>query len=367
MSSAYNLPVKEIIVHADAESTTLGSEIIEKLKNSLPVVRMAEVDEEESPPGGAFDKASLHLTSFPGALLKACPGTKGYICCGYRILHLGTNCPMDCTYCILQAYFGQPCLKVFVNLKERLREVTAILDSHPERIFRLGTGEFMDSLALDPLVGWSEFLPPLISSRKNAILEFKTKTDRIKGLLSSKYRDRIVVSWSLNSPYIVAKEEHGSASLRKRLESARRCQEEGFVLGFHFDPIIEHRAWKEEYERTVDLMDRYVRPEGVIWISMGCLRYLPRLKKIIRERHPESRIVDREFVRGLDGKMRYIRHLRVQMYSHLIKRLKEWSSDLGVYLCMESHQVWRDSLGWSPGGSEGLSAYLDARVSKFFG
>jgi spore photoproduct lyase len=75
------------------------------------------------------------------------------------------------------------------------------------------------------------------------VLEFKTKTDCIQGLLSSNIRDKIVVSWSLNSAWIAAREEHGATSIRKRLEAARTCQKEGFVVGFHFDPIIEHPAW----------------------------------------------------------------------------------------------------------------------------
>lgn len=360
------LPVKEILLEEDAALRALTSEILERVKGSSLKVRRIKEDEEGSRPRGPDSKASLCLTSFPGALLKPCPGTKAYICCGYQILHLGTNCPMDCTYCILQAYFDQPRPTVFVNIRERLQEVAQILDAQPGRIFRLGTGEFMDSLALDPLVGWSRILIPFVSSRKNTVLEFKTKTERIDGLLSSKYRDRIVVSWSLNSPDIVAKEERGTPGLRKRLESARRCQEEGFVLGFHLDPIIRHKDWKDQYAQTVDMLDTYVRPDRIIWMSMGCLRYVPQLKDIIRERHPKSRLVDGELIRGLDGKMRYFRPLRTEMYAHLAEILEKWFKDIGLYLCMESHEVWLDSLGWSPVDSAGLSAYLDERVRKLF-
>ena len=47
--------------------------------------------------------------------------------------------------------------------------------------------------------------------------------------------------------------------------------------------------------------------------------------------------------------------------------LVQWEKDLGIYLCMESDEVWRKSLGWSPVDSDGLSHYLDQRVVKFFG
>jgi len=33
---------------------------------------------------------------------------------------------------------------------------------------------------------------------------------------------------------------------------------------------------------------------------------------------------------------------------------------------MESDEVWRESLGWSPENSEGLSAFLDNRVLEIY-
>jgi hypothetical protein len=38
----------------------------------------------------------------------------------------------------------------------------------------------------------------------------------------------------------------------------------------------------------------------------------------------------------------------------------------GVYLCMESRDVWQKALGWSPENSEGLSDYLDRRAASAF-
>ena len=53
----------------------------------------------------ARGKKVLFLTRNRGAFLKDCPGTRAYTCCGYKILHIGSFCQMDCTYCILQTYF----------------------------------------------------------------------------------------------------------------------------------------------------------------------------------------------------------------------------------------------------------------------
>jgi spore photoproduct lyase len=94
---------------------------------------------------------------------------------------------------------------------------------------------------------------------------------------------------------------------------------------------------------------------------------MPSLKAIVRKRRPSSRILDGEFVTGLDGKLRYFKPIRLELYGWLREILDAWSRDLGLYLCMESDDVWSHALGWSPSSSQGLSLYLDERVKRFFG
>jgi DNA repair photolyase len=358
-------PIDRIVLDETAAGYASTTGILKKMKD-IPVFYHSEV-EETIGQDRDLGKTTLHLLAHKGEILKPCPGTREYICCGYQILHMAANCPLDCSYCILQSYFNQPNLRVFVNLEERLEEVFRRIDGDPDRIFRIGTGEFTDSLALDPILHWTTLLVPGFSKRNNVVLELKTKTDNIGTLLSAPGRDRIIVSWSLNSPEMTIRNEHRAASIRKRLEAARECQREGFVLGFHFDPLVPHENWREGYLKTLELMDKYIDPKGIIWISMGSFRFLPQLKRVIQRRHAHNHILDGEFVPGLDGKMRYFRPIRMALYDFMRKRLEEWQESLGLYLCMESHDVWSESMGWSPQNSAGLSRYLDERVRKLFG
>jgi len=358
-------PVDKVLIDKGAEQYRLFSGISERIKISRSRQDREEMQEQDMDLDRG--KKTLHLVPYAGDLLKPCPGTKAHICCGYQILNVATNCPLDCSYCILQSYFTEPNLRVFVNLEERLGEVLNRIDCHPDMIFRIGTGEFTDSLALDPIVGWSELLIPAFSKRKNAILELKTKTCNIKRLSLLRERKQIIISWSLNSPFITAREEHRAATLRQRLETAARCQSEGFIVGFHFDPLIPHSNWRDEYLRTLDLLDRYIDPRKVIWISMGSFRFMPQLKAVIRKRHPHTTVLDGEFIPGLDGKMRYFKPIRMELYRFMREHLEAWHNDLGLYLCMESDEIWRKTMGWTPGDTKGLSRFLDDRVKKFFG
>ncbi len=360
--------INKVLLEQDASSFEDTKKIINRISPApIHLINRDQTESNGDVPGHAMGKDVLQLISYKGDFLKPCPGTREYICCGYQILNTTFNCPLDCSYCILQAYFNQPNLRVFVNLESELDQVLHRIDSRPDRIFRVGTGEFTDSLALDDITAFSRLIVPPFSIRKNAVLELKTKTDRISNLLSMNYRNRIIVSWSLNSPYIAAREEKRAISLKKRLETARICQSEGFTLAFHFDPMIYYDGWQEGYLKTIELMDQYIDPNRIIWLSLGSFRYMPFLKPIVRKRHPDTCILDGEFVRGLDGKMRYFKPIRIDLYSWMREHLEKWHPSLGLYLCMESDEIWRKSLGWSPKVSDGLKHFLDDRVRRFFG
>jgi spore photoproduct lyase len=353
--------IRRILIEKGAENDSLAKRILKKLAN-IPRedVEPYELALREDIEG--MDKESLRIIHFNGEFLKPCPGTKRYICCGYKILNVGVNCPMNCSYCFLQSYVNQPSLRIFSNLEDNLNVIGDIIDGSPDRIFRIGTGEFTDSLSLDYLTGWTDFLLPFFSHRENCILELKTKTSFIKSLIGSKYRKGIVVAWSLNTSRIIDNEEEKTASLKERIVSAQECQKAGFVLAFHFDPLINYSGWEDEYEEIIQLLERYIDPEAIIWISIGSFRYVPDLKWAIKRRFPGINIFNSEFVTGLDGKLRYFKPIRVEMYAKLSERLRKWHDDLGIYLCMESDDVWRQSLGWSPKNSSNLSGYLDNRV-----
>ena len=310
-------------------------------------------------------KKNLLLGKNRGKFFKPCPGTREYICCDYQVLNIGMNCPMDCVYCILQAYLNNPYLSFFVNIEDLLTELTETFAQASDRFWRIGTGEFTDSLALDSLTGLSRILVEYMRDKKSAVLELKTKTAVIGNLEGIDHGGRTVVAWSLNSPVIVAKEEFRTASLEQRLAAAAQCASWGYKLAFHFDPIIFHAGWQQGYSETIERIFAMVPRENIAWISMGCLRYLPALKKIAGIRFPNSRFFFEEFIEGLDGKARYFRTLRVAMYKHLHKQLRQYTApSTCIYLCMENNEIWQEVFGFIPEERGGLPKMLDEAVRQ---
>jgi spore photoproduct lyase len=298
----------------------------------------------------AAGKQRLVVQRHRGSFLQHCPaGTTGLVCCNYLVMNFGSNCPFDCSYCFLQDYLtNNPATKVFTNSGDALKEVDAVLRTHPDRTFRIGTGELADSLALDHLTDLSLELVPFFAARRNALLELKTKSDNVGNLLALDPREQVVVSWSVNAPEIVAGEEPGTAGLDARLAAARRVQSAGYKIGFHLDPLVAFEGWEEGYREVVHRIAAAVDPRRVAWISIGSLRLSPALRSRIQERPQPSTILHTELVPGDDGKQRVWRGLRIKMYRRLLQWLRAADTAWPLYICMEPAGVWEKTFGEIP-------------------
>ena len=84
----------------------------------IPVDWVERVQEYADGENGSF----LEIVKFRGRFIKPCPGTRFYNCCGYQILNLGIQCSLGCTYCILQAYFTSPNVRLFANLDDAIQQ-----------------------------------------------------------------------------------------------------------------------------------------------------------------------------------------------------------------------------------------------------
>ncbi len=342
-----------------------AKEIIKRSNLPLHIIKDNEVPEisGQYPDNLSRGKHHLFLRKNRGNFFKPCPATREYRCCDYQVLNIGMGCPIDCVYCILQAYLNNPWTSFFVNIEDMFAELDSSLSGDGD-FFRIGTGEFTDSLALDSLTGLSRYIVPYMKDKKRAVLELKTKSAVIDNLKGLPHGGRTIVAWSLNSPAVMSGEEIRAATFDQRLEAAVRCADWGYKLAFHFDPIIYQASWREGYLETIQTLFERVPADKIAWISLGALRYLPSLKEIATHRFPKSDFFYEEFVDGLDGKSRYFRSLRVEMYKVIVDELtKHVSAKTCMYFCMENDTIWREVFGFTPQERGGLPAMLDTAVT----
>jgi spore photoproduct lyase len=256
-----------------------GSNVVKRIREGLGACRwevctdfaavVREKTSYEADPCAA-GKRVMMIRPYPhqGRLVKACPGTANHICCGYKIINVMTNCPMDCSYCILQRYLNNPCVTVYPDFPRIFREIEEMMAEQPLRLYRFGSGELGDSLALDDMIGFAEAAIPFFAGRKNAVLELKTKSANVRHLLPLDHQGKTVISWSLNTPHVIEEDEHLTATLDERLAGARLCVAAGYPVGFHFDPLILYPGWEEDYKGVIDSLFAHIEPAAIRWISL---------------------------------------------------------------------------------------------------
>lgn len=358
-----SLFIKKIFVDESCLKEQYTQEILNRAELPWEIVKEGEppVEYEKPYPENLSEgKQHLLLTRHKGHFFKECPATREYRCCDYHVLNTGMNCPIDCVYCILQAYLNNPWLSFYINIDDLLTEMDEVLSKNPDVKYRIGTGEFTDSLAIDRLTNLSSSLVSFMASRENGMLELKTKSAVIENLENLDHGGKTVIAWSLNSSQVLQTQELRSATLTERLEAAAKVAGWGYKLAFHFDPIIEHDGWEDGYRQTIDALFQTVPADSIVWISMGALRYLPKLKDIGIGRFPGTHMFFQEFIEGLDGKSRYFRDNRVRLYKSIYSCLKKHASERTcIYFCMESDEIWQEVMGFKPEEKGGVPDMLE--------
>jgi spore photoproduct lyase len=323
-----------------AEEALRGSQCLKDLCRRLPGLEPRFVAGRGEIPAEHLEPATLYLCSPSGRQLAPCPGSSGHLCCSYWVLDLYVGCRLACTYCILRSYLNFAPITVHPDPRPAVQALGSLAAAHPGRKVRVGTGELGDSLELDPLFRLSAHLIRAAARHPNLELELKTKTDRVDHLEGVRPKGNAVIGFSLNPQPVARALEPGAAPLQQRLEAARRAQEAGYRVAFHFDPIVlQADSVEETLKLYLPLAASLARfgPGRVAWVSLGTFRFPADLRHRLGEGSPACG----SMVPCRDGKFRYLQRERSRLYRALAGELGR-ATDAPVYLCMESAAVWRN-------------------------
>ena len=295
-------------------------------------------------------KKGLVKTAKKGTAFDTCATINDkLICCNVKVLKAVKNCPFDCSYCFLQDYLNTGTTSVVEDTGALMAEVDAKLASQPWRFFRIGTWELGDSLALEYETGQAKALIQAFSKLQNVVLELKTKSDCVDTILDLDHKGKTVIAWSLNSEEMIAKEEHKTASLEKRLVAMKKVVNAGYLIGLHFDPMIYYSDWKAGYTDLIHRVFAIVPISQIAWISIGSMRFNTEQKSLMQIHFPGSKLTSEEMIKGDDGKLRYPKPVRLEMYHHIYKLLLSYKAEEShIYFCMERWDIWDTVMGFHP-------------------
>ncbi len=334
-----------VFIEEGSRGSALAERIAGALPPGIPIAfvpdgRVAAMPDGSADPFGA-GKRRMVVMRRRTPFLSGCPAASPrFVCCGYLVLALASNCPMDCSYCFLQEYVADnPGFQVFSNYADAFGELDRLSHASPGRHFRVGTGDLADSLAFDSLTGLSSDLIPFFAARENLTLELKTKTCEIGNLLRADPRGRVMVSWTLSPDAVFRSSEHRAASPSERIAAARAVLDAGYRIGFHFDPIISYPGAERDYAELADALLDSIPAARISIVSLGGLRMTPALKAAARRRFPDDPMLCGEDVLAPDGRYRTFTPLRLKLYRTLAERFERAGAKCFPYLCMEPASI----------------------------
>ena len=343
MSKRPHRQIKAITISNALQENSVSDSI------SLPDEALQHTDVTPKVKDYQTGKKHLHISEKRGELFHDCSSKHDdYICCNVKVLATVSNCPYECSYCFLQNYLTDSTLSVVGEVDAMVSEVSEKISLEPWRIQRIGTWELGDSLALEDIVSNTALLVEKIATLPNVLLELRTKSDQVESLLKVDHQQKTVVSWTMNPQAVVKREEYRTASVAERIAAMKKVADAGYLLAIHFDPMIYYPEWKQGYSELLEQIFAVIPQEQITWFSIGSLRFNPEMKKVMESNYPGSGATEAEMVLGDDGKVRYIKPLRVEMYRHLYQLLKQYAPDPYIYLCMERWDMWQKILGFQP-------------------
>ncbi len=325
------------------DKRALDDPVTGRIRSGLDGIEEIVTGDVSSHPG----PETLVLKFHEGRFVKDFPVTPGAPPCGEKYIAALQGCLYDCSYCYLRSYLSHSTITLLVNSGKMENDIREALDAGT---VRLTTGELSDSLAFDHITGLTSSILPLLEGT-SAVIEARTKSanvDHLPGISPGGDRDtelarrHLLVTWTLAPPAAIASEEPGAAPLGERLKAIARVSGAGIAFALRLDPIIPHfwdaQSYRSLLERVRETGDG-VSPRR---IELGVLRFPPGLIESVRQNSPYSPILQGEYVRDREGKMRLYRPMRLRIYREAAGIVRDLFPRSDIELSMEDREVWED-------------------------
>jgi spore photoproduct lyase len=259
------------------------------------------------------------------------------VCPHFMELKWANGCKFDCAWCYLNGTMRfrpmgkAPYLK---DEKKIIAHIREYLETEKNPTV-LNSGELSDSLVYEGN-GFSltRDIIPLFKEQKKHKLLILTKSAAIKGLLESESQKNVIVSFSINALPVAKKWEKKAPSPTYRIKSAKKLVDAGYTVRVRIDPMVPVKNWERWYEELVDLIYSSLEPRR---ITFGTLRGL---------QSTINNCDDKTWVKYLNNRsnwgLKAPDDIRLNMYSHLIDKVKQYDNKCQIAMCKETVRMWKE-------------------------
>ena len=240
----------------------------------------------------------------------------------YYFSHM-MNCIYDCRYCFLQGMYRSANYVVFVNYESFADEIRKVAQQHADESVYFFSGYDCDSLALEPVTKFIDFIFPVFEELPDAFLELRTKSTQVRGLLDRTVLDNCIVAFSLSPDNIVKSLEAKTASLDKRIEALQKLQNKGWKIGLRFDPLIYCDSYQEDYVCLFDKVFSVLDAEAIHSVSLGGFRMPEKFFKNMVKLYPDEKLFASTLEEN-DGMVSYAKELEQEMLEYCENELLKY-------------------------------------------
>lgn len=232
----------------------------------------------------------------------------------YYFSHI-LNCLYDCRYCFLQGMYQSANYVLFVNYEDYQQQIAQICASSPNDSIYFFSGYDCDSLALEPITGFAQHFLPFFAQLPNAWLELRTKSTQVRCLLNHEPLPRCIVAFSLSPDAIADKVEAKAPPVAKRLEALCKLQEQGWLIGLRFDPLIYQSDYKIQYQQLFAQVFARINLQQLHSVSLGVFRLPENFFKKIHKLYPEEKLFSSPLTQQ-QGMVSYSSELEQEMMAY---------------------------------------------------
>ena len=240
----------------------------------------------------------------------------------YYFSHM-MNCIYDCRYCFLQGMYRSANYVVFINYESFSDEIRKVAQQHAGEPVYFFSGYDCDSLALEPVTKFIDFIFPVFEEMPDAFLELRTKSTQIRGLLDRSVLDNCIVAFSLSPDNIVKSLEAKTASLEKRIEALQKLQNKGWKIGLRFDPLIYCDSYQEDYASLFNKVFSVLDVETIHSVSLGGFRMPEKFFKNMVKLYPDEKLFASTLEEN-DGMVSYAKELEQEMLEYCENELLKY-------------------------------------------
>lgn len=264
------------------------------------------------------------------------PKDKNDVWCPHFVEFKWANgCNFDCAWCYLNGTlrFRPMGKRPYVKDENKIKQHLTEYFNEVTRPTLLNSGELCDSLVNDGN-GFllSKDIIPIFKTQNIHKLLILTKSANVKDILNSNSQKHVIASFTVNSFDVAKRWEKKAPSPKRRIEAAKKLDDEGYEVRLRIDPIVPIKNWKDEYLDLVDSIFSNITPER---ITLGSLRGL---------QSTINNCKDKSWTRYLEERTNWGLKVpfekRYEIYRTIIKYLKKEYDYSSIGLCKETLEIW---------------------------